>query len=704
MCLETDVKKCCIASEWFKKSFSSNFALIQSTEHSSRVIDSMRLFVLVLFTSVVAVTDMAPVWAEQELPLRVKPAASPALTEVAVPATTEKAARTAGKPASKSSARSTKSSGNKQAVTFESLAQLDHLIALGVPSLALSLLEDEQQVRPRFTADWYAFEYKRILILAAQEKWQAVIDRAQWLFDTAIPRRHITRKIRLWFETQQVIARLQLKRSELALHQLQELIWRSQAEDRDASLPALWRQLVIRAYLQLKLDDDARKALIKYRRDYPADSNDIDWILLQAQVLLRTGRPELATRVLNQAADKDEVDVNALLLIARLQSDPGSAAAIYKQMRAQLDGQALSRSARWAKSFVAYTAAKILGDKPAQIENLESMLSLKIRYPVFDESYQLSADDLWQLYNEQGMIIANNHGLLFGNDEPWIKLSGRLLKQSADKALQLNAALVLHTANFSTRQLQHKTIVEILEKRKNGLELINKLYLHSDKVSDVSVLPDEVRYRLVDYSLSEGDYAQAARLMQSLDEPPAGKTLFDWRMRKARVLVLQGEYRQSDELIRKTFLEKPKISRAELDRYIQVVFDFQTVQQHQKAIELFDLLYIEGLEQNLQREIYYWKAESYFALEKYDYAALYYLKSARAVRDGVNDLWGQSARFKAGNALILAGIYDDAEKVYSELLAITDSESRKALIKQNLQKIRLLKSTEKRAEEQAGKP
>jgi len=97
----------------------------------------------------------------------------------------------------------------EQSVTFKSLAQMNELIELGVPALALSLLEDEQKKRPAFSADWYSFEYKRILLLAALERWQSVIDRTQWLFDTAKKNQHITKKIRLWFETQQVIARLQ---------------------------------------------------------------------------------------------------------------------------------------------------------------------------------------------------------------------------------------------------------------------------------------------------------------------------------------------------------------------------------------------------------------------------------------------------------------------------------------------------------------
>jgi len=581
----------------------------------------------------------------------------------------------------------------RQSVMFESMEQLSELISLGVPALALSLIDDEQGKRPRFSADWYAFEYKRIILLSQLERWEQVIERVQWLFDTAAPERHITKKIRLWFETQVVIARLQLKQSDQALLQLQNLLWRSSIQDRDPSLPAVWRRLVIRAYLQMQQDTDARKALIKYEQDYKASGEDIDWALLQAQVLLSTDRPQQAMQVLQQLSLKDEADVNALILIAQLRSEPKKAKSIYQKMRQQLDGQVLNKSERWAKHYVAYHAAIVLSDIPAQVLNLEAMLSLDIKYPVLEESFQVSSDDLWALYNQQGLAIANDKGLLFGDDAAWQALSDNLIRSNSKKAMQLNAALVLHTENFTTKQHQHKTIVEILEKRKNGLELINKLYLHSSKVTDVSVLPDEVRYRLVDYALAEGHYYEAARLMKTLQEPPAGKTVFDWRMRKARVLILQGEYDESEAIIRKTFIEKPKITRAELDRYIQVLFDFQTVQQHRQAINLFDLLYIDGLDEKVQREIFFWKAESFYSLEEFDHAALFYLKSSRAVTDATNDLWAQSARFKAGQSLMRAKIYDDAEKVFKELMLITDSETRKALINQNLQKIRLLKST-----------
>ena len=580
----------------------------------------------------------------------------------------------------------------KQSVTFESLTQMNELIELGVPALALSLLKDEQKKRRQFSPDWYGYEYKRILIMASLEQWPQLIARTQWLFDTAVPDRHITEKIRLWFETQQVIAKLQLRKSEVALHQLQQLMWTTKLEDRDVSLPIVWRQLVIRAYLQLQLDNDARRALVTYERDYKTDEKNIDWVLLQAQVLLRTNRPKQAITLLKQLSSEKAVDVEALLLIAKLQDEPKNAEKILQLMREQLDGQVISKPARWAMSYVAFLSSKVLSDVEEQILYLEAMLSLDIKYPVFDETFKVTADDLWDLYNQQGLVIANDNGLLFGNDDPWQKLSNKLIKNEPEKALALNTSLVLHTNNFATKQQQHKTIVEIIETRKNGLELINKLYLHSEKVKDVDLLPEEVRYRLVDYALSESDYFAASKIMNSLDEPPQGKSLFDWRMRKARVLILHGDYQESENLIRKTFASKKSISIPELDRYIQVVFDFQTVQQHQQALNLFKLISLQGLSEQLKREIYFWKAESYYSLDKYDRAALFYLESARAVTGEEHDLWAQSARFKAGGALVLAEIYVDAEKVYKDLLLVTASESRKALINQNLQKIRLLKS------------
>ncbi len=587
----------------------------------------------------------------------------------------------------------------QRAIVFQSLRQLDTLIRAGLPGLALSLLETQQKKRQTYTVGWYAFEYKRIVIYAAMENWSALNKRVDWLLQSTRDRGLITEKIALWFETQQVIARLQSGRASLALRQLERLIWTHDIDHINRTLPAVWRRLVIRAYVRLQLYEDAQKALVKYNQDFKQSGKDTDWQLLQVRILLRTGRPQQAAQVLATIQPEHlSATSRALKLLAELQSDTQAAnqqqgltriQTIAAQLDKRLNGSTLQTSTRWAYAYVAYRAAVILNNPVNQIRYLEIMLSLAPEHPVPGKNYTVSADALWQLYRQAGLLIANKHNLLIGDDQSWLALIKT--EKAGGQALYLNVALAFEAKKTVFIQLANAAIVSILAKKKNGLTLIDQLYFHSNQIHDITVLPVPMRYRLVDYDLHRGAIKQASRLMDTLPEPPQGQSLFDWRLRKARLLVFEGKYQQSYDLLYTTLSPLTELNKISLDRYIQVVFDFQTVQQHRQALRLFDLIKPEWLNGELKREIYFWKAQSYAALNEQDMAALFYLRSAQALAGKENDLWGQSARFKAAGALVKAGIYTDAEKVYRDLLAITVTESRKLLIKQNLQHIKLLK-------------
>jgi thioredoxin-like negative regulator of GroEL len=133
---------------------------------------------------------------------------------------------------------------------------------------------------------------------------------------------------------------------------------------------------------------------------------------------------------------------------------------------------------------------------------------------------------------------------------------------------------------------------------------------------------------------------------------------------------------------------------AMLDQYLQVVFDLQSVEQHEQALELFGLIKYEWLDAKYQRELYFWKAESNYALHRYAQSAWLYLMSARAVDPEMMDLWSQSARYKAADALTKAKLFDDAYTMYSELLAMTPSETRRSWIRQAMQQVELLRNAE----------
>ncbi|MGB5604519.1 MAG: hypothetical protein WBO14_19005, partial [Gammaproteobacteria bacterium] len=155
-----------------------------------------------------------------------------------------------------------------------------------------------------------------------------------------------------------------------------------------------------------------------------------------------------------------------------------------------------------------------------------------------------------------------------------------------------------------------------------------------------------------------------------------------------------GEYQKGEAELKLSLQNATELNTDMVDRYIQVVFDLQTIKRHKQALELFDLLPIASMDDKLKREIYYWKAESNYEIERYDQAAMLYMQSAQAGDETMSDLWAQSARFKASDALLKAKLYDDAQHAYSELLKITSSDARKRLIRQKLQHIRLLRSND----------
>ena len=56
------------------------------------------------------------------------------------------------------------------------------------------------------------------------------------------------------------------------------------------------------------------------------------------------------------------------------------------------------------------------------------------------------------------------------------------------------------------------------------------------------------------------------------------------------------------------------------------------------------------------------------------------------------DLWGQSARFRAAEALVEAGLLQDAFNVYRSLLKESSDENRQLQLRQKLQNLNLLEA------------
>ena len=577
--------------------------------------------------------------------------------------------------------------GPEESVSFKSIEQLNELTQIGLSGLAMRMIEHQQKLYPEFTPDWYAFEFKYIETLSALERWQDIIDRTDLLLAKAVPGQQITPKIAEWFKTQKAMALLKLGEAELALNEARTMLWDGKGEDRDRT--ALWRRLIIRAYLQLDYAEDANKGLIKYRRDYGDYKSD--WKLLQAQALLRANRP---AEVIDLLADEESHKAKALRLLAAVRARPGYAGHYIEDIKTQLADASLTQPQQRAYFYVLYEASLTKKDFVSAAETAEQLLALSRTQAVLGENFSINADDLWHLYEQIGERAGNQYSLLKGDDAAWYKRAGELQKKQPVRARGMYAVVAFTSHVEAKRQIAHKEIADSLSITDGGLEVVNQLYMQSSKAGSPEDLPAEVRYRLVDHALSVGDITLAATMMASLPQPPEGEGYFDWQMRKARVLILGGEYQQGEDVLKTSMQNINELNTDMIDRYLQVVFDLQTVRRHDQALELFDLLPIDAFDDKLKREIYYWKAESNYEIERFDQAALLYMKSAKAGDETMSDLWAQSARFKASDALLKARLYDDAQYAYSELLNITSSDSRKRLIRQKLQHIQLLRGSD----------
>ena len=580
--------------------------------------------------------------------------------------------------------------GEQASLAYKSLEQLSELSQIGLSGLAMRMIEQQQKLYPEFGPDWYAFEFKYFQTLSALERWHDVIDRADQLLQKAEPGQDITPKIARWFKSQKAIAWLKLGDAERSLQQTRELIWEGQGTDRDRT--AFWRRLIIRAYLQLDYADDANKALLKYRRDYGDYKSD--WKLLQAQALLRADRP---AEVIELLADVESHKARALRLLAAVRARPDHAELYVKDVKQQLTDAKLTQAQQRAYFYVLYEAYSAKKDTQSAADTVEQLLALNRAQSVLGEHFSVNADDLWRLYEQIGEQAGNQYNLLKGDDAAWHKRAGDIQKKQPVRARGMYAVVALTSADENKRQLAHKELVDALSVTDAGLEVVNQLYMQSKRAGSTDNLPVEVRYRLVDHALSTGDITLAATMMASLPQPPEGEGYFEWQMRKARVLILEGGYEQGEAELRTALQNITELNTDMVDRYLQVVFDLQTIKRHKQALELFDLLPVEAFDDKLRREIYYWKAESHYEIERYDQAAMLYMKSAKAGDETMSDLWAQSARFKASDALLKAKLYDDAQHAYSELLKITSSDSRKRLIRQKLQHIRLLRSNDAEA-------
>ncbi len=296
--------------------------------------------------------------------------------------------------------------------------------------------------------------------------------------------------------------------------------------------------------------------------------------------------------------------------------------------------------------------------------------------------FAASPDDLWSAYFALARHVARTEDLSLGPAS--IARADRKRKNDPFVARALYAWNAIEANTVELRAVAHERLVGSLSERKLGT-VVRALYAQSSRVAQAD-LPESVRRVLMTEALARRDLSTAARYARDLEEPPPGVAEHDWRLRRARLLLLGGEVGAAIELLDRLVTEE-NFTEDFARRYLQVVFDLQAIDRHEDALRLLDLVYTRVENPRLHRELLFWKAQSAAALKRFDDAAQWYLRSARFDGSDGADRWGQAARFRAAEALAKGGMAKDAEAVYQGLLKETPESDQRVLIEQNIERL-----------------
>ncbi|MDZ7839834.1 MAG: hypothetical protein U5R46_03290 [Gammaproteobacteria bacterium] len=548
--------------------------------------------------------------------------------------------------------------------------RIEMLLDSGAYDLALRRINDIQ-ADIEDMPEWLEWENLRFDLYRRREDWDQMSDRLLNL-PGDVP--EIQRQVLM---TRAAELLLESGNGESVREILRALIWRGSGDSRQLNY---WRRLVVRSYLADDSTRDAGIAMTLYDREYlPADA---DWNYLFAQVLLRQGSAELAAQRLGSA---QEPAARVLRLLSRLRAGVDTPQRVIErsaELRSSLSGNASLVAASWAATAEAALEAADLEARVDALEQLFNGPGLAGEFSLFE----LDVADLWRAYEALGTRLGNDRNMLFGDPEPWMAMARDLKGEgSALKARAINAAVARNSGSRSERDRLHLALYERLQAAELDT-LAVRLYEADSEFPSVENVPDSVRHRIVSRAIEARNMKRAARFARHLAAPGTEQTQVQWDLTRARLALYDGDFSQSESILRSLILSREEFEPETADRVLQPIFDLQSVGRGEAAYELLQYMYERVTTSKQKRELLLWLGDALKTGGDYEAAAEHYLRSAHAAAGG-QDQWGQSARYHAAEALAEARLLDDARRIYEQLLNEVGGGTRAAALQRRLQEL-----------------
>jgi len=451
-------------------------------------------------------------------------------------------------------------------------------------------------------------------------------------------------------------------------------------KDTDPVRVARLRRLLIQNYVDAGLLEDAESASMRYQEEYLPD--DTQWNLLRGQILVENGEP---SKAVVQLVGLQDQKARLMLALARLNEgsmDPDSVIR-YLEVKDKLIVQ--SEELDWFRMGIICEAARLADSPRIRARMLESLLAAGVKkipmFPEFDPVLLLEA------YTDVAMIEGNESHLLLGNDKDWVEYAAALPVNRNDIARAIYALLLQNQPSDAVAKAANEGLIELLL-NEDRYGVVVALYSDEGPFGQIPEVDEALLLRFSRIALDRADYSIAVDIAKTLRVTPTGITKWSWQLQVARLEIFAGKSQDGARRLLSILGDAEDLDEKQLDQLLQVVFDLQTISRHDLALEVFQEVgqFTRTLRQ--RRELLFWMGESQIGQQRYAQGADLFLQSAEEGSQQ-GDLWGQSARFRAAEALVDARLFEDAFNIYQILLLESQDKNRQFQLRQKLQEINL---------------
>lgn len=562
----------------------------------------------------------------------------------------------------------------------EKLQQLKNISNSGAPFLTLMMLDQTQPNMDANLQNWIRWEQERYDILEKWQQWNDLLIRIE-----SLPK-DLPEDFRHTAVSKQVNAYLQLGQTTTARKILRKYLWDPQSAK--SAEYENWRKYIVNSYIHDGRFDDARMAMQRFQQDF--DSQDFDWVERKVLVLIQSEHYEEASDLL-----KNHIVPRAQVLSLYVDLLLNRHTPQYYWTTARQKAEKAEKAEEDSEIYVMYwMIAWSAAHKMSEVDRVIALEKI-LQTPHFaiNEIFKSSANDLWSAYLDYAELVGNRAELLQGDDKSWLELAGNASKLTPIKARSLFAKIMLHSRSSEYREQAAAGFLQTLQlSKQRSKNLLINIFNDNIQFKDVSSIPITMRFELVDLALKKANIIEATRLMSGLETLPENTDLFAWQLRRARVLILGGQNMEGHNVLETLIKEYATPEKSKTDRIIQVLFDLQTIGAHENVLDSFQKLMALEIDPRQKREILFWMADSYKELEKHNQAALLYLQSAMYPGPDSMDPWAQTARYAAAESLQASGLADDARRIFSSLIEVTEEEAKKAMLRNKIQQLWLHQS------------